>query len=235
MEGSLLTSRASTITWSGGMKTRMEEVRQLIRRTRNRIRRQEREFSPGIDHPYLPLSPGRTLKLESEESDIPVTVRRTDLTRTESIGEVTTSVVEVSRHANGVLVERSRDYLAQSKEGDVWCLGQDREVRRDEEIVSHKGSWRATEPGNRPGIFLPASPEVGEQYRQGGAPGVAEEEVLVVAKGETVEVPVGKFENTLRTYTTDPLNPETPGMTTVYAPEVGVIIESQTELVDIQP
>ncbi|MFC7203790.1 hypothetical protein ACFQJC_09700 [Haloferax namakaokahaiae] len=190
------------------------------------------QFTLDIDNRYFPLPVGRRLLLEGDEEGVTVKLRVTVLDETENLGDVTTRVVEEREWEDGALLEVSRNYFAQSTEGDVWYFGEAVDIYEDGAVVSNEGSWRAYEDGNEPGVFMPATPEVGMLYRQERAPGVAEDKVLILGLDETVEVPAGTFENTLRTYDWNPLEPGTPGDVKVYAPSVGIIVDGAVELVE---
>ena len=74
-------------------------------------------------------------------------------------------------------------------------------------IVSHEGSWRADEPGNAPGIFMPADPQPGMKFPAEVAPGIAEDENKIVGIGP-ITVPAGTFTETIRIREFDPLTAE---------------------------
>lgn len=190
------------------------------------------EFTLDIDNRYFPLPVGRALTLEGEEDGTPVELVVTVLDETETVGDVTTRVVEERESEDGELIEISRNYFAQSSAGDVWYFGEAVDIYEEGEVVSSEGAWRADESDNEPGLFMPADPQVGMQFQQEQAPGVAEDEAIIIARGETVEVPAGTFENSLRTYDTNPLEPGVPGDIKVYAPDLGIIVDGPVELVD---
>jgi hypothetical protein len=185
-----------------------------------------------IDNQFTPFPVGRQLVLEGEEDGATIEFRMTVLDETEMVGDIETRVVEERESEDGELVEVSRNYFTQTEEGTVCYFGEAVDIYEDGEVVASEGAWRADESGNRPGIFMPADPEVGMRFAQEGAPGVAADEAEITARGETVEVPAGTFENTLRTLDRDPLT-DAPGDEKVYAPDVGVIVDGPLELVAI--
>jgi hypothetical protein len=191
-----------------------------------------KEFTTEVDNQYFPLPVGRRLVLEGEEDGTTVRLRVTVLDTTETVGEVTTRVVEEREWEDGELIEVSRNYYAQSNAGGVWYFGEAVDIYEDGEIVSHEGAWRAYESGNEPGLFMPADPKVGMQFRQEKAPGIAEDRAIIIGRGETVEVPAGTFENSLRTYDWNTLEPGTPGDVKVYALDLGIIVDGPVELVE---
>jgi hypothetical protein len=80
----------------------------------------------------------------------------------------------------------------------VCYFGETVDMYEDGVVVSHEGSWRADEPGNAPGVFMPARPKPGMKFAQEVAPGVAEDRARIVARGFTITVPAGTFTTTIR-------------------------------------
>jgi len=73
-------------------------------------------------------------------------------------------------------------------------------------VVGHGGAWHAGEKGARPGILMPANPEVGTSYRQEFAPGVADDMTSIVEIGQPFTTPAGTFDHTLLAQDIDPLS-----------------------------
>lgn len=193
----------------------------------------ENEFTHLVDHPFFPLEPGSQSTLEGEEDGATIRVVITVLDETEDVAGVTTQVVEERETEDGDLVEISRNFFAQTDDGTVCYFGEDVDDYEDGEIVSNEGAWRADEPGNAPGIFIPAEPEEDTQYLREAAPGIAEDMAAVLDIGETVTVPAGTFEETLRIEEWNPLEGQVlgDGDEKVYAPGVGLIVDGPVELI----
>src|SRR5436190_7788605 len=82
-------------------------------------------FVAVIDNPYYPLPVGRTLVYEGikDGQTQQDTVTVTDQTRV--IEGITARVVsDVATH-NGMLLEKTFDWFAQDRQGNVWYLGED--------------------------------------------------------------------------------------------------------------
>ena len=94
-------------------------------------------------------------------------------------------------------------------------------------MVSHEGAWRADDPGNAPGIFMPAYPEVGMTFQQELAPGVAEDRASIVKAGAAT-VPAGSFGQTITTRDLNPLDGSR--STKIYVSGVGLIRDDRLEL-----
>src|SRR5262245_38144109 len=90
-------------------------------------RRPQPRFDPGnfvstVDHPYLPLTPGRKWRYEDRAHDgsllIAVTMRAKLV-----MGVRTIAVVETIRE-RGRIVETSENWIAQDRDGNVWQFGE---------------------------------------------------------------------------------------------------------------
>jgi hypothetical protein len=142
-----------------------------------------------IDNTYYPLEPGTTFRYEGESDgeDAVDVFRVTD--KTKKILGVTTTVIRDRFYVDGELVEDTQDWFAQDEEGNVWYFGEDTKELEDGEVVSTEGSWKAGVDGAKPGIFMPADPEVGDVYKQEHAKGVAEDCFEILDLDASVETP----------------------------------------------
>ena len=121
---------------------------------------------------------------------------------------------------DGNLTEKTFDYYAQDKKGNVWYFGEDTKEYENGKVVSTKGSWEAGVDGAKPGFIMQADPKVGETYRQEYYEGEAEDMAKVLSLSESVTVPYGSFDQVLVTKEWTPLEP---GLVEhkYYAPGVG--------------
>ena len=87
----------------------------------------------------------------------------------------------------------------------------------------HGGQWIAGEKGARPGVYMPASPKVGEFFEQEQAPGVAQDRSKVLAKVASVTVPAGTFEDCIEVEDYDPIGKTT--QRKIYCRGVGLVQE----------
>jgi len=165
--------------------------------------------SPTIDHPYVSFATVRRAVYEGSEVDeetgeaIPIRVESTPRRETTSVAGV---VVAVSDYEDGALVERTDDYYAQDRAGIVYYLGERVDDYEDGEVVGHHGQWLAGEDGHRAGVFMPTRLEVGTEFEQERAEGVAEDRSTVVARGVSVTVPAGTFADCIETEDYDPID-----------------------------
>jgi hypothetical protein len=173
---------------------------------------------------YFILEPGFQLVLESRASaatheELAITV----LDETREVAGVEMRVVEEREWRGGQLIEVSRNFFAMCKRTkDVFYFGEEVDMFRDGEMVSHSGAWLAGRDGARAGLIMPGEPTVGKRYYQEIAPGVAMDRAEVVSLDETLETPAGLFSECLRTKEGTALNP-TEQEFKVYAPEIGLI------------
>ena len=154
----------------------------------------EGEFTLVSTNPYFPMDVGRQWVLEAGDERVRITV----LDETEVVAGVTTRVVEEREWKDDEIDEISRNFFAQASDGTICYFG--------EEVVPANGVWRADEPDSAPGVIMPADPAPGQRYKMEIAPGDAEDEALIVATGERVDVPAGTFTETIRVLEFDPLD-----------------------------
>ena len=127
------------------------------------------DFSPKVDNPIFPLQPGRTL-IYSGTKDGKKALNVFAITkRTKVIAGVTTRVVQDRLYLNNVLEERTADYYAQDKCGNVWYFGEDTAtLDAAGHVVSTDGSFRAGVDGAQPGVFCRRSRRSGGSSAKSG-------------------------------------------------------------------
>ena len=147
------------------------------------------DFRAEVDNPLFPLTAGTAFVYEGEETDpdtgetIQIRIESTVLAETEIVGGVEVTVVQVRDYEDGDLVEETRDYYAQHNDGTVYYFGERVDDYEGGEVVGHSGQWLAGEGDNLPGILMSPDPQVGDEFEQERAPGIAEERSKVVAAG----------------------------------------------------
>jgi hypothetical protein len=141
-------------------------------------------------NPFFPLIVGNEWVYAAEDQEITVTVTN----ETKLIDDVTCRVVRKSVDEDGTVIEVTDDWYAQDNDGNVWRCG---ELTRDFELfegdnppdaeLTGVGGFKAGEDGARPGIIMPADPQVGDAYRQEAVFGDAEDvaEVTSITGTET--------------------------------------------------
>lgn len=181
-------------------------------------------FTSTIDNPFLPLVPGTTRIYEAETEDGVEVIEVTVTGETREILGVTCVVVRDTVTLDDELIEDTWDWFAQDLAGNVWYFGEHSREYEDGELVGLEGSWEAGVDGARPGIVMPAEPEVGDFYRQEYLIGEAEDVAGVVALDQTVTVPAGTFNGCAQTEDLTPIEPDVLEAK-YYAPGVGVVLE----------
>lgn len=182
------------------------------------------EFSATITNPYAPVRPGRTLvreKLTPEGLERIETSMGNDV---HMVNGIACRTVREYETLDGVLVEDSRNWIAQHQNGAVWYFGELVMSYQDSVLENLDGSWRYGREGALPGILALGLATPGDRYRQEYLLGRAEDVARVVRTGETVVVPAGVFHNCLVIEEWDPLEPFE-FLLSFIAPHVGLVLE----------
>jgi hypothetical protein len=166
-------------------------------------------FVAEITHPYWPMPVGATWtysEVDSEGAEQQVVVEVLD--ETKDILGIAATVVHDQVTQDGALVEDTTDWYAQDSAGNLWYLGEATAEYENGEIVSTEGSWEAGVDGALPGIILPATPEVGQAYREEYLAGQAEDQAEIISVSDRVVVESGEYEDVIATRETTPLEPD---------------------------
>src|SRR4051794_34854728 len=181
-------------------------------------------FAVKIDNLYLPYQPGTRIHFEGVRGTTPQTDDQVVLHRTKRILGITCTVVRDTVSEQGRPVERTDDWYAQDKHGNVWYMGEDSFERKHGRFVKASDSWKSGVDGAKPGIIMPAHPRPGDAYRQEYyPPGKALDEARVLRLDGRLAVPFGAFSGVLVTSERSPLEPQTERK--YYASGVGEIAE----------
>jgi hypothetical protein len=175
-----------------------------------------------VDNRFFPLTPGTRFVYKGEEDgeeETNITIVTHD--RKDILG--ISAVVVLDRvFVGGELKEKTFDWYAQDRLGNVWYLGEDTKELEDGQVVSTEGSWEAGKNGARPGIIMLAHPKLGDSYRQEFLAGEAEDQARVTARGIDERVPYGSFHNCLRTVEFTRLEPGVKEAK-IYCPGIGFV------------
>lgn len=189
------------------------------------------EDSHIITNPWWPLKPGEqmvyeghTIDDDGEKIDHRFVDTVTDLTKMVSGVRVLISLEE--DFEDGEMIEQEIAFHAQDKDGNVWHLGQLREVYDEVELVGSR-VWVVDAPnGAKAGLRMEANPEVdGEEYSQGWAPPPFNwtDSAEVVEMGVDVEVPAGTYSDVMIIAEHDEETPDDVFQTKYYAKDVGLV------------
>ena len=183
-------------------------------------------------NPFFPIVVGMRWKYVGGGQIDTVTI--TD--KTKLIDQVTCRVSAdvVTDEKTGNVIEQTDDWFAQDLAGNVWYCGElSREFETfrgdrppEPELTSIDGSFKADRNGDRPGIIMLASPQVGDAYREEFSLTNAEDIAEVISTTGTATSPVASCDKTcLVTRNTGPLEPGVIEKK-YYAPGIGLIVDN---------
>jgi hypothetical protein len=181
-------------------------------------------FVPAVTNPLFPLPLGRRLIYRGSEDDLPETVVTDIGVGHKTILGVPVTVVLDRVFLNGELKEKTFDWYAQDKEGNVWYFGEDTKEYENGKVVSTAGSFEAGKNGAKAGIIMRVHPKVGQVTPQEFAPGIAEDKAKVLDLNATITVPYGRFTHCLKQEEFTPLEPDALE-NKFYCPGVGIVKE----------
>jgi hypothetical protein len=164
-----------------------------------------RDFARRIDNKYFLLTPGTQFLYRGKQDGKPREVTVLVTHKTKTILGIRAVVVLDQVLVGARPEERTYDWYAQDKRGNVWYLGEDSSDFVKGKWVRSEGSWQAGADGARPGIVMQANPVVGDVYRQEYYKGHAEDMAGVLRTGGSVSVPYGTFHKALVTKEWTPL------------------------------
>ena len=164
------------------------------------------DFVSRIDNPYFPLRPGTAFHYVgvAENGTTPQTDDMVVTHKTKRILGVTATVVRDTVSSRGKPIERTFDWYAQDKAGNVWYMGEDTRETEHGRFVKQSDSWQAGIGGAQPGVIMPGNPHPGEAYRQEFYPRHAEDQARILGAGGPLRVPYGSYNHTLLTVETSP-------------------------------
>jgi len=185
-----------------------------------------------IDNPFFPLPPGTTYISEGKTEDGFEHDEFAVTPATRGILGVTCVEVHDTRQVDGKVVEDTRDWFAQDKDGNVWYFGENTTLV-DGALplvggglpVDLSGTWTGGVDGAVPGLVMEAHPAVGDFYRQEFLLGEAEDlaEVKSLSASAMIPFPPGTFDNCLMTEESSPLSPGDVE-SKFYAPGIGLLL-----------
>jgi hypothetical protein len=186
-------------------------------------------FTPNVDNRWFPLPVGTTWIYTGTKDNEHALDVVTASARTRRIDGVTTRIVEDRLFLSGVLQERTSDYYAQDRCGNVWYFGEDTaELDAHGHVVDTSGSFHAGVDGAQPGVFMQKHPELGRRFRQEWFAGEAEDTFKAIDRSASATVPYGTFHHALRTEETTALEPGVVD-NKVYARGIGEVVEESVK------
>ena len=166
------------------------------------------DFVRHVDNPWFPLKPGTVLTYKGHDEGIPARDVLRVTQRTKRIMGIRTTVILDRVYKRGRLAERTHDYYAQDRRGNVWYLGEDTATfKRNGQVESREGSFRAGRDGARGGIFMPAHPKPGDGGWQEYYVGHAQDRFRILSKHIHVRTPAVSSRHAMLIRETTPLEP----------------------------
>jgi hypothetical protein len=164
------------------------------------------KFAGEVTNPWFPLKPGTVFTSRGSEDGDKTRDVFTVTNRKKTILGIKATVIDDRVYVNGRLEERTNDWYAQDKDGNVWYLGEATATLDSKgRVHSREGSWRAGVNGAKAGIFMPAHPKVGYTARQEFYKGHAEDEFKILSLTSHVKTPAVSSSHAMVTQETTPL------------------------------
>jgi hypothetical protein len=186
------------------------------------------EFVAAVNNRYFPLKPGTRFHYAGVLETTPQTDDMVVLHRTKEILGVRSTVVRDTVSEHGKPLERTFDWYAQDKHGNVWYMGEDSLELKHGRFVRADDSWQSGVNGAKPGIIMRGNPQPGEVYRQEYyPPGGALDQARVLSRHAMVNVPYGSFKRVLLTVEWSPVEPQFEQKS--YVAGVGEVAEHVTQ------
>ncbi len=167
-----------------------------------------RNFVSRVTNPWFPLTRGWTYVYEGVKDGKPTRDILTVTSRTRLIAGVRATEVHDRLYERGRLEERTIDWYAQDKRGNVWYFGEaTAELDPSGHVMSREGSWLTGVNGAQPGIYISGHPRIGQAARQEYYKGHAEDHFQIVRLASSVKVPYIATDKALLTKEWTPLEP----------------------------
>ena len=169
------------------------------------VRIDKSQFTAKVNHPLVPLASVPFTVFGGTDGDTKTSGTNRLLKKTAVVDGVRVAVLDNREYEDGKLVEHTSDYFAERRDGSVWYFGE--RVRNFEEgKVNHEGQWIAGRGKNKPGLYMPAKPKVGQVFAQERAPGIAEDRSTVLAAHLTRKTHAGTFHNCIKVKDFSPID-----------------------------
>lgn len=188
-----------------------------------------KNFVSKINNPYFTLTPGITFLYLSDTEDGVERIEVTTLEDKRIVMGVETTVVWDRVWLDEKLIEDTKDWYAQDKDGNVWYFGEDSKEYSEGLYIGNSGSWEAGIDGALPGIVMQADLKVGDVYRQEYYSGIAEDMGEIIEFSEPIRISYGYFIDCVKIKDINPLEPDVTEFK-YFCPNVGgVILEEDVE------
>lgn len=168
------------------------------------------DFTTEIDNPYFSIPVWKKMVYEAVTEDWLEKIEVMVPWWTKEILWVETLVFWDRVYVDWVLIEDTRDYLAQNKQtGDLWYFWENVDNYEDWEFLDHHWAWIAWIDWAKPWIWMLANPKVWDEFRNEYYKWEAEDITKIVWVWESVDVPYWKFDDCVKTLDRSPLFEQT--------------------------
>lgn len=182
------------------------------------------DFTTNITNKFFSLPAGKKMTfIATTEKGVNERVEIEILKETKMIEGVETAVYLDTVYNDGQLVEETRDYLAQHKNGDVWYFGEDVNNYENGTLLDHAGSFIHGKDGAKAGIWMKSEQVVGDSYKQEYYKGEAEDMRDVIAVNQTVTTGLGTYTDCVKVLDWTPLDSKSREHK-YYCPELGSLV-----------
>jgi len=166
------------------------------------------DASARVTNPWYPLRAGTTYVYRGVADGKPVRDVFKVTRGTHVVNGVRCAVIDDRVYQEGRLVERTTDWYAQDRSGNVWYLGErTATLNADGSVKSTEGTWQDGVDGARAGIFMPARPRVGQAFQQEYYRGHAEDRFKILSLSTHVRTPAVSSRHALLSEETSRLEP----------------------------
>jgi hypothetical protein len=179
-------------------------------------------FTDHVTNSYFSVIPGTVRHYVGVRDGKPTAHLFTVTHETKTVMGVKCVVVRDVVTQSGSLVEKTTDWYAQDRAGNVWYFGEDTAEYQNGVVTNTNGTWEAGVDKAKPGIVMPAHPKLGVTYRQEYRPGVALDMATILSLNATTTVPAGTFHHVIVTFDKNPLDPSKKERKW-YAPRAGFV------------
>ncbi|MCW2760085.1 MAG: hypothetical protein JWR85_286 [Marmoricola sp.] len=180
------------------------------------------QFSTTVDNRYFPLKSGTSHLYKGTRDGVPTSTRYAVLKQTKTVMGVKCLVISDIVTQNHSLVEKTTDWYAQDREGNVWYFGENTAEYANGIVTNTDGTWEAGVDHALPGIVMKASSTHADHYRQEYRPGIAEDTATVLQTNASITLPLGSYQHVMITRDINPLDP-TKHERKWFAPGVGFV------------
>jgi hypothetical protein len=168
-----------------------------------------RDFVASVDNRYFPLEPGTRFRYVGVRDGTPQNDDVVVTRRVKIVLGIRCTVVRDTVSAHGRALERTFDWYAQDRQGNVWYMGEDALELKNGKFVRASDSWQAGVRGAKAGVIMPANPRPGMVYRQEYyPPGGALDQAKVLSTNALVREPSGARHRALLTIEWSPVEPQ---------------------------